>query len=69
MRGVVTAHMLSFVNRRHVTADKIEAAMRDIIDCYHQFALPRVWGGWQVGCCLWQLKLVQFGILFWPTLS
>lgn len=44
MRGTVTAHMLSFVNRRHVTAEKIEAAMRDIIDCYHQFALPRVWG-------------------------
>jgi TnpA family transposase len=44
MRRAVTAHMLSFVNRRHVTAEKIEAAMRDIIDCYHQFALPRVWG-------------------------
>jgi hypothetical protein len=44
MRGAVTAHMLSFVNRRHVTAEKIDAAMRDIIDCYHQFALPRAWG-------------------------
>ena len=43
-RGVVTPHMLSFVNRRHVTAGALDRALRDLIACYARFALPRLWG-------------------------
>ena len=44
MRGAVSAHQLSFVNRRHVDATKLEAASRDIIDPYASLHLPRCWG-------------------------
>lgn len=44
MRGVVTHHQLSFVNRRHVSAAKLDAAIRDIINQYNRFGLPKVWG-------------------------
>jgi TnpA family transposase len=44
MRGAVSAHQLSFVNRRHVDANKLEAASRDIIDPYSSLHLPRCWG-------------------------
>jgi TnpA family transposase len=42
--GAMTAHMLSFVNRRHVTAAKLDQSIRDIINCYHVFDLPKLWG-------------------------
>ena len=42
--GAVSAHMLSFVNRRHVTTTKLEAAQRDLIDTYTLFGLPGFWG-------------------------
>jgi len=42
--GVVSAHMLSFLNRRHVTAAKLDAMRRDIIDTYARFGLPTCWG-------------------------
>ncbi|MBI3459467.1 Tn3 family transposase [Candidatus Acetothermia bacterium] len=44
LRGMATAHMLSFINRRHVTAQKLNAAIVDIINAYSNFSLPRVWG-------------------------
>jgi TnpA family transposase len=44
MNGLVTPHMLSFVNRRHVSVAKLEAVLRDLINAYHRFALPRLWG-------------------------
>lgn len=44
MRGTVTPHMLSFVNRRHVNAHKLNAALRDVINHYHRFPLPKLWG-------------------------
>jgi len=44
LRGLATAHMLSFVNRRHVNAQKLNAAIVDIINAYSSFSLPRVWG-------------------------
>ena len=43
-RGLVTSHMLSYTNRRHVDATKIEAANRDLISAYNQLHLPKVWG-------------------------
>jgi TnpA family transposase len=44
MRGAVSAHTLSFVNRRHVNTPKLNAASRDIINLYARFPLPKLWG-------------------------
>ena len=44
MGEVVTAHMLSFVNRRHISLSKLNAALVDIINRYHVLDLPRLWG-------------------------
>lgn len=44
MRGMVTAKELSFVNRRHVAIDKLNAALVDIINRYNVLKLPSVWG-------------------------
>jgi TnpA family transposase len=43
-RGVVTPHMVSFVNQQHITAAKLDAATRDLINAYHRFDLPKLWG-------------------------
>jgi len=47
MRGTVSAHTLSFVNRRHVNTAKLNAAARDIINHYARFPLPKLWGSGQ----------------------
>jgi TnpA family transposase len=44
LRGAASAHMLSFVNRRHVDANKLAAACRDIINSYAGLQLPKLWG-------------------------
>jgi len=44
MSGTVSAHMLSFVNRRHITVEKLEAAQRELIELYLQLDLPKAWG-------------------------
>lgn len=44
MRRVITPHMLSFVNRRHIDAKKLDSALVDLLDNYHQFRLPKFWG-------------------------
>jgi len=43
-RGAVSAHELGYVNRRHVTVGKLEAATADVINAYARLDLPRVWG-------------------------
>ena len=43
-RGAATAHELGYVNRRHVTVGKLEAAATDVINAYAGLDLPRVWG-------------------------
>ncbi|MBD2365427.1 Tn3 family transposase [Anabaena minutissima FACHB-250] len=43
-QGAVTSHMISYTNRRHISAAKIEAAIRDIINTYNRFSLPSCWG-------------------------
>ncbi|GAC1490146.1 MAG: Tn3 family transposase [Chamaesiphon sp.] len=43
-KGFVTSHMISYTNRRHITAQTLEAAIRDIINAYDRFSLPLVWG-------------------------
>jgi TnpA family transposase len=44
MKKTVTPHMISFVNRRHINASKIDEAIRDILNQYNQFSLPKLWG-------------------------
>jgi len=44
MRGAVTPRMLSFINRRHINVQKLNEALKDIINVYHQLALPKLWG-------------------------
>jgi TnpA family transposase len=44
MRGIVTAKEISFVNRRHVSVDKLNAALVDIINRYNILKLPGIWG-------------------------
>ncbi len=43
-RGAVTAHELGYVNRRHVTVGKLDAAAADVINAYARLDLPKVWG-------------------------
>jgi TnpA family transposase len=42
--GIVTAHMLSFANRKHVTVEKLEASRRELIEFYLTLDLPKAWG-------------------------
>ncbi len=44
MRGVVSEHEIRFVNRRHITLEKLEAAKADLINRYYQYDLPKRWG-------------------------
>jgi hypothetical protein len=45
MREDITGSVLSYTNRRHITAKKIDQAMKDLINHYHHgFDLPRLWG-------------------------
>jgi TnpA family transposase len=42
--GVISAHMLSYLNSRHVTIEKLDLALRDIINTYRLLELPTFWG-------------------------
>jgi hypothetical protein len=44
MNGKVSSHTLSFVNQRHMSADKLDAARRELIELYLQLELPKAWG-------------------------
>ncbi|KMP25680.1 transposase [Bacillus cereus] len=44
MRNIITAHMLSFVNRRHIHIPKLNAALQDVLNQYNTFSLPKLWG-------------------------
>ncbi len=44
---IATAQALRRTNAQHINADKLEAAMVDVINQYVRFALPRHWGGGQ----------------------
>lgn len=43
-RGLVTSHMLSYINRRHVSTEILQSASRDIINAYNRLSLPKCWG-------------------------
>lgn len=40
----VTPHMLSFVNRRHLSLESLEAAQRELNEVYLRLDLPKAWG-------------------------
>src|SRR5690349_8199774 len=44
LRGEYTADQLSHINRRHVTSEKLDAALRDVINLFNRCTLPRCWG-------------------------
>ena len=44
VRGHTTYHQLSYVNRRHVSADTLQRAICDILNAYHKLDLPKCWG-------------------------
>ncbi|ANV84116.1 transposase [Picosynechococcus sp. PCC 7003] len=43
-RGLLSAHQLSYIHSRHISTEKIEDAIRDIIQAYSQLKLPNCWG-------------------------
>ncbi|QRQ85920.1 Tn3 family transposase [Cupriavidus oxalaticus] len=40
----VTPHMMSFVNRRHLSLERLETAQRELIELYLRLDLPKHWG-------------------------
>lgn len=48
MRNTATPHMISFVNRRHINTQKIDEAIRDILNQYNQFSFPKLWGNGKI---------------------
>lgn len=40
----VTPHMLSFVNRRHLSLENLEGALRELNEVYLRLDLPKIWG-------------------------
>ncbi|KAB8139570.1 Tn3 family transposase [Chloroflexia bacterium SDU3-3] len=44
MGEAMSAHRLSYLNRRHVTSAALHAAASDIINVYRPLTLPRAWG-------------------------
>ena len=44
MGGIVTSHMISFVNRRHISLSKLNATLTDIINRYNVLSITKMWG-------------------------
>lgn len=44
LRGTLDADQIAHINHRHFTTEKLEAALRDIIDCFNRYTLPHYWG-------------------------
>lgn len=44
LAGDVTPHMLSFVNRRHMTVENLDAAIRDLNELHLRLDLSKLWG-------------------------
>jgi len=42
--GLVSRQVLRRLNAQHITAPKLEAALRDVIATYTRFELPQLWG-------------------------
>lgn len=46
--GTISADQLSFINRTHINATKLEAANACVINTYNRFNLPKLWGNVKV---------------------
>jgi TnpA family transposase len=44
LKDNITAHMISYINNRHITCEKLDAALRDIINIFNTLELPFFWG-------------------------
>lgn len=44
IRGSITPYMISFTNKRHITEEKLDKALVDVINFYNKFSLPKLWG-------------------------
>ena len=44
LRGRATAHQLYTANHRHVTVERLDKTIRDVINRYAKCGLPRLWG-------------------------
>lgn len=44
LRGEITGQMLSMINRRHVTGQKLDMAIRDVVNYFNRCSLPHYWG-------------------------
>ena len=44
LRGLLNADQIAHIHHRHFTTEKLEAALRDIIDCFNRYTLPHYWG-------------------------
>jgi TnpA family transposase len=42
--GTVDRRQLAWINLRHVTEERLDRAIREVINGYHRFALPKRWG-------------------------
>lgn len=43
IRGNITPHMIHFTNKRHISEDKLDRAIVDIINEYNKYSLPKIW--------------------------
>jgi TnpA family transposase len=43
----VDRRQIAWINQRHVTEEKLEKAITDVINHYNHFSLPRMWGSGQ----------------------
>jgi len=44
LRGTLSADQIAHIDRRHFTAEKLDAALRDVINCFNRYTLPHYWG-------------------------
>src|SRR5215469_2455830 len=44
LRGTLDADQIAHINRRQITTEKLEAALRDVINCFNRYTLPHYWG-------------------------
>src|SRR5260221_711952 len=44
LRGTLNAEQIAHINRRHITAEKLDAALHDVKNCFNRYTLPHYWG-------------------------
>ena len=42
--GILDRRQLAWIDQRHITEDKLDAAITALINAYNQFSLPKFWG-------------------------